>query len=128
MAHQEFRTDWHYADSSFEHYLTYHTREPGVYSYASSDLPERLHQMPGLASAYFSYHASTREAPNEVSVYGEFAAVRTEGTSTKAYVYAFGLFSDGQACFNGPYTDSGYHHHFPCSTNFSPSDLFGFVP
>jgi hypothetical protein len=132
MAHHDFSTDWHSADSSFEHQLTYSTHEPGVYSSATSDLPERLHHMNGLASADFSYYASTREAPNDMAVYGEMAAIRTEvraeTTVTKAYIYPFGMSSDGHAYFNGPYTDSDHHHHYPCSTTIAPSDLFGFVP
>lgn len=127
MAHQEISGNWHSADTAFQREPTCSTHAPGVYSSVTSDLPDRIHGMKGLASAYFSHHSSTREGPDAVAIYGEFAAVRTEGTSTKAYIYAFGVSSDGRRCFNGPYTDSGHHHHYSCSSTFAPADLFGFV-
>jgi hypothetical protein len=132
MGYQEFKPDWHTVNSAFEHYITCSTHESGVFSSHTSDLPDRLHKMPGLETAYFSYHASTREAPGDVTIVGEFAAVRTvsnaAGTTTKAYVYAFGMSSDGHGCFNGPYTDAAHHHHYPSSYSVPPGELFGFVP
>ena len=127
MAHQEICGKWHSADTAFQRELTCSTHASGVYSSSTSDLPVRLRGMEGVASVYFSYYASTREGPKKNTLYGEFAAVRTEETKTKAYIFPFGNSSDGQRCFNGPYTDSAHHHHYSYSATFAPEDLFGFL-
>jgi hypothetical protein len=59
-----------------------------------------------------------------VTAGGEYAVVRFEGDTGKAYNYLFATSSDGQVYYAGPYKGLP-SHHFPASSRVPIESLFG---
>jgi len=104
-------TKWHSMDEIAARALTAKTQAPDrVFPVPLSGLPVGIQEMAGLVSAYASHYLTTQPVLGGVSAVGEFAAVRTESASAKAYNYVFGVSSDGKVYFAGPFKDFPAHH------------------
>lgn len=111
VVHDGVATTWHPMNEIKATGLTNSTELPNmVFSLPISALPTGIQSMPGLKSAYVSSYIVTQPAPGGVSAQGEFAVVRLDGLTNKAYNFVFGLSSDGGVHFAGPFKGIPAHY------------------
>jgi hypothetical protein len=118
---------WNKCDETMATQLTACTYNPGhVYPFPTDALPQNMQQgMPGLQDAYVSGYCNQSEVSENFTALGEFAVARTESDLGKGYNYAFGVSSDGDVYFAGPYK-SFAEHHWASSEPTPVSALFGY--
>lgn len=98
---------------------------PGViFPIGSNALPEQLHALPGAASYFVSSYIQGIPLTPGMTAGGEYAVVRHDGGTAKAYNYLFATSSDGQVYFAGPYKGIP-SHHFAASKEVAVEGLFG---
>ena|SRR5215831_8502566 len=114
MAKSPENKNWHPMDEIKATDLTSSTQYPNmVCSIPLSALQLGIQNMPGLTAAYVSSYLSAQPAPGGVSAQGEFAAVRFEAGTGKAYNYVFGVSSNNMCYFSGPRKDIPGHYFDP---------------
>lgn len=83
--------------------------------------------MPGVVDYLVMPSTMTAVSHLNVSVQGEFVAVRIDGRLRKAYSFAYGVTTTGGTVFAGPFIAFPYHHT-PSSGSVSSTSFFGFNP
>jgi hypothetical protein len=120
-------TWWHAVNESAARALTTITNSPGVvYPIATTELPDKLKPISGVASYYVTGYASPRALKNELTVGGELVVARVDSGTTKNYQFVFATSSDGTVYFTGPY--KGFGHHVASGQSISVNSLFGNTP
>ncbi len=89
-------------------------------------LPVNLQSIPGILGFVGSSYRSPLPG-REVTTLGMVYALRTEGTTTKAYEFTFGINAGGTHVMGGNNFKSHPHHHVT-SPNFNWSLMFGTSP
>jgi hypothetical protein len=89
-------------------------------------LPVNLQSMPGIAGFVGSSCRKPLPGP-EVTTLGIVYALRTDGTTTKAYGYTYGINAGGTHVMGGNNFKAHPHHHVT-SPNFNWSLMFGTSP
>jgi hypothetical protein len=118
---------WHNIDPVAAHALTCATNSPGlVFPMGTNQLPQQLHQMPGVTSYYVSGYTSGVPLPQGVTVGGEMVVARFDNGLTKNYQFVFGTSSNGQVCYAGPF--KGFGHHVSSGQSVAVNSLFGNTP
>ena len=109
------------------HQLTAATAYPGhVYPYPLDALGENMRtDMPGLSAAFVSGYCETSAVRDDFTALGEFAVARTDGDTAKGYNYAFGISTDGDVYYAGPFKDFP-EHHWSTSEPIPVEELFGY--
>ena len=98
---------------------------PGVvFPVGSNAVPQQLRNIPGAVSFFVSSYVAPVPVTPSVTAGGEFALVRHDGDTAKAYNYIFATSSDGNVYFCGPHKDFP-SHHFATSTSVPIEQLFG---
>jgi hypothetical protein len=120
---------WHKVNEAAAKKLTFATNSPGVvYPINNAMLPEQIKTMTGVSSYYVSGYTSLEIGSSNhlIEIVGEMVVARTDENLTKNYNYAFGVSSDGEVYFSGPY--KGFGHHVSSGHNVEVSSLFGQTP
>lgn len=120
-------TSWHTVNETAARALTTITNSPGVvYPMATTELPDKLKPISGVASYYVTGYASPRALKDGLTVGGELLVARVESGTTKNYQFVFATSSDGTAYFAGPYKGFGHYvHNGQC---IPVNSLFGNTP
>jgi hypothetical protein len=127
MKRDVWRSEWHQVTNAEAHEVTGSSVTPGVvYPYDINQLPFQIQKLPGLYASFVSGYATASVSPENVSVLGEVAAVRTDKGIGKGYVWVFGVSGSG-VYINGPYKFFD-DHHFPNTGSVPVENLFGHVP
>lgn len=121
-------TKWHTVNAGAARSLTTITNSPGVvYGMATTELPDRLKPIPGVASYYVIGYASRQALNDGLTVGGELLVTRVESGITKNYQFGFATSSGGTVYFAGPY--KGFCGHYVDSGQSIPENsLFGHTP
>jgi hypothetical protein len=119
------KTKWHPVEPTIVKRLTEGTTTPGfVFPVGASAVPQQLHGMPGAVSYFVSSYIQGAPVAPGMTAGGEYAVVRHDGDTAKAYNYVFGTSSDGHVYFAGPHKDFP-SHHFAVSKAVPVESLFG---
>jgi hypothetical protein len=89
-------------------------------------LPVNLQTMPGIVGFVGSSYQNPLPG-REVTTLGMVYALRTDGTTTKAYQFSFGINVGGTPVMGGNNFKSHPYHHVT-SPNFNWSQMFGTSP
>jgi len=120
-------TKWHTVNEVAARALTTITNSPGVvYPMATTELPDKLKPVSGVASYYVTGYASPQALKDGLTVGGELLVARVESGTTKNYQFVFATSSDGTAYFAGPY--KGFGHHVESGQSIPVNSLFGNTP
>jgi hypothetical protein len=120
-------TRWYTVNEAAARALTTITNSPGVvYPMATTELPDKLKPISGVASYYVTGYASPQALKDGLTVGGELLVARVESGTTKNYQFVFATSSDGTAYFAGPYT--GFGHHVASGQSIPVNSLFGNTP
>ena len=118
---------WHTINEAPAQALTTITNSPGVvYPMATTQLPDKLKRISGVASYYISGYAYPQALQDGLTVGGELLVARVESGTTKNYQFVFATFSDGKVYFAGPY--KGFGHHVATGQSIPVNSLFGNTP
>jgi hypothetical protein len=118
---------WHSVDEAAARALTTITNSPGaVYPLATTELPDKLKPISGVASYYVTGYAPPQALKEGITVGGELLVARVESGITKNYQFVFATSSDGTVYFAGPY--KGFGHHVASGRNIAVNSLFGKTP
>ncbi len=118
---------WHTIDAAAANALTTATNKPGViYPMGTNALPEQLQKITGVASYYVSGYITAQVLSNGLTVGGEMLVARTDGASTKNYIFVFATNSSATVQFAGPFT--GFGHHVTSGQSIQVNLLFGNTP
>jgi len=116
---------WHLITPAIAQQLTQGTTTPGtVFQVGSNAVPDQLQRVPGAVSYFVSSYVQGVPLTPGVTAHGEFALVRHEGDTAKAYNYLLASSSDGHGYFAGPYKNFDAHH-FATSKSVPVESLFG---
>ena len=81
---------------------------PGIVSLSTASMP--FSRMPFVVEYLAMQYVSPYSISSTITIAGEFAVVRIEGSVRKAYDYAFGIAPSGDSVFNGPFKTFDAHH------------------
>jgi hypothetical protein len=93
----------------------------------TTDLPDNLKPISGVASYYVTGYASPQALKDELTVRGELLVARVESGTTKNYQFVFATSSDGTTYFAGPYKEF-VGHHVTSGQSVPVNSLFGNTP
>ena len=120
-------TKWHTVNEAAAQALTTITNSPGVvYPMATTELPDKLKPISGVASYYVTGYASPQALKDGLTVSGELLVARVESGTTKNYQFVFATSSDSSVYFAGPY--KGFGHHVASGQSIPVNSLFGNTP
>lgn len=121
------RTRWHTVNEYAARQLTTTTNSPGVvYGRPTTELPDQLKLIPGVASYHLIRYGSPQVLEDGRTVGGELLVTRVESETAKNYLYPFAASSGGTA-YTGPY--KGFcGHHVVSGQNIPVNSLFGHTP
>ena len=127
MADTQKPTKWHTMNEAATQALTTVTNSPGViYPLGTTELPDKLKPISGVASYYVSGYVSQQALVNGVTVGGEMLVARVDSGTMKNYQFVFATSSDGNFYFAGPY--KGFGHHVTQGQSIAVNSLFGNTP
>ena len=125
MANDPAKAKWTPIDSATAKNLIDQSAAPGqVFPLEASAVPEQLRNLPGAVSYFASSYSAPIALTPSISAGGEYAVVRHDGDTAKAYNYIFATSTDQKLYFSGPHKDFPAHH-FTTSTSVSAETLFG---
>ncbi len=122
---KEFK--WHPVNETAAKKLTTLTNSSGiVYPIENNLLPEQIKKMTGVSSYYATGYASSVVDSFDKLISGEMIVSKNDGNLTKNYNYVFGVSSEGEVYFSGPY--KGFGHNVSSGDTVEVSSLFGQTP
>ena len=118
---------WHKIDAAAAEKLTTLTNSSGVvYPIDNTLLPEQIKKMTDVSSYYATGYTDVQVNSSVGLVAGELVVARNDGNLAKNYNYVFGVSSEGDVYFSGPY--KGFGHHFSSGESVEVKSLFGQTP
>ncbi|MCG7984531.1 hypothetical protein [Candidatus Thiodiazotropha endoloripes] len=119
--------NWHKIDAAAAEKLSTLINSPGVvYPIDNTLLPEKIKKMTGVSSYYATGYSDVQAHSSMGLVAGELVVARQDSSLIKNYNYVFGVSSDSNVYFSGPY--KGFGHHASSEQTVEVNSLFGQTP